>query len=151
MKTPLTCLSYNVRSLGLGKKGVRKRSDIRNYLKNAEPRLEIILLQETHFGIRDCLTSTSQLHLKGGKQFWNEARYSAATGKYTRGTAIIVAERLVPFIEEHGVIIGSRAQYITFRFSSTCKIGVVNIYRYNQPEARTQMWRSLALWDIIAA
>lgn len=148
MIVPLTCVTYNVRSLGQGKNGARKRRDIRDYIKHADPKPEVILLQETHMGIRDCTTNTSQLHFKGGHQFWNEAKYSASTGKYTGGTGILVSERLAPYIEHHGVIISSRVQYITFRFSQTISIGIVNVYGYNQPAARTQMWRTLSLCDL---
>lgn len=142
---------YNVRSLCQGKNGARKRCDIRNFIKKADPRPEIILLQETHMGIRDCIASTSQLHFKGGKQFWNEAKYSAITGKYTGGTGILISERLVPFIENHGVIISSRVQFVTFKFSHTVSIGIVNLYGYNQPGARPNMWRMLGSFDLLQA
>lgn len=109
MKMPLNSVTYNVRSLGLGKQGIRKRCDIRNLIKYADPKPEIILLQEIHMGIRDCSTSTSQLHFKGGKEYWNKSKYSADSGKYTGGTGILISERLVPLVEDHGVLISSRA------------------------------------------
>lgn len=148
MLAPLTCVTYNICSLGQGNTGTRKRCDIRNFLKKADPQPEVILLQETHLGIRDCISSTSQLHFKGGRQFWNEAKYSASTGKHTGGTGILVSKRLVPFIEQHGVIVSSRVQYITFKFSAIVTIGIVNVYGYNQLGARTHMWHTLALHDL---
>lgn len=144
MLVPLVCVTYNIRSLDLGKHGARKRCDIRNFMKNADPKLDLILLQEIHMGIRDYIASISQLQFKGGKEFWNEARYSANSGKYTRRTGFLVAKRLIPFIESHGVLLSSRVQFITFRFLASITIGVVNLYGYNQPLARTQMWNSLA-------
>lgn len=148
MMTPLTIVTYNVRSLGQGKQGVKKRCDIRNYLKKADPKPDVLLLQETHMGIRDCMASTSQLHHKGGMKFWNEAKYSATTGKYIGGTSILVAEHLASLIEDHGVLIDSRAQYVTIRFSTHIKIGIVNIYGYNQPLARAHMWQTLAQHEL---
>lgn len=143
MNVPFTCATYNVRSLGLGKNRARKRCDIRQFIKNADPSPEVILLQEIHMGIKDCVASTSQLRFRRGKEFWNESKYSASTSKYNGGTSILVVERLIPYIADHGVIIGSRAQYITFRFSILVTIGIVNIYGYNQPVARARMWQSL--------
>jgi len=128
---PLTCLTYNVRSLGQGQQGARKRRDLRNFTNHLEPKPEIILLQEIHMGIRDCMAHTLQLRFKGGREFWNESTYSASTGKYKGGTGILIAERLIPFIEENGVMVGSRAQYIMFRFTPNIKIGIVNLYGYN--------------------
>lgn len=139
MMTLFPILSYNVRSFGSRKQGVKKRCDIRTYIRRADSKPELILLQEIHLGIRDCVTQTSQLHFKGGKEFWNKSKYMAETGKYRGGTGILVAERLIPYIEDHGVLISSRVQYITFRFSPSMKIGVMNVYGYNQPAARARM------------
>lgn len=144
MRTPLTIVTYNVCSLGLGKQGVKKRCNIRNYMRRAESKPNVILLQETHMGIRECATLTSQLHFKGGQEFWSEAKFSATTCKYTGGIGILVVERLIPHIEDHGVLIGSRAQYVMLRFSPQVKIGIINIYGYNQPAARVSMWRKYA-------
>lgn len=108
MLAPLTCITYNIHSLGQGKTGAKKRCDARNFIKKADLQPKVILLQEIHLGIRDCISNTSQLHFKGGRQFWNEAKYSVSIGKYTGGTGILVSERLVPYIEHHGVIISSR-------------------------------------------
>ena len=70
----------------LKNKVYKKRCDIRNYIKKTDPKPELILLQEIHLGIRDFMTQTSQIQFKGGKEFWNESKYSVTTGKYSGGT-----------------------------------------------------------------
>lgn len=107
MMSPLIAITYNVQSLCQGKKGVRKRCDIRNFINKSVPKPEVILLQEIHYGIRDCIANTSQLHFKRGLQFWNESKFSATSGKYKGSTTILVSEQLAPYVEDHGVLISS--------------------------------------------
>lgn len=64
-------------------------------------------------------------------------------GKIHRGTGILVAERLIPFIEHHGVLVSSKAQFFMLCFSKTTTIGIINLYGYNQPLACTRMWNTL--------
>jgi hypothetical protein len=58
--------SLNIKSLGQGIQGVKRHCDIWNFLKNNSPQLKVILLQEHHMGMHDCLRETSQngLHRK---------------------------------------------------------------------------------------
>ena len=95
---------YNVRNLGQGSEGVRRRKDIKNFFTHTMPRAEILLLQEHHFGADDCEAKTRRIEFKGGAGLWN-ATFNAATGRFTGGTAILTSARILQSLEHHGVIV----------------------------------------------
>jgi hypothetical protein len=94
-------------------------------------------------GHHDYLENTSQIYYRGGIDLWNSSKYSAITGKYSGGTGILLNDRLTSLIEEYQVIIPSRAQHVTLRISPQLKIGIMNIYGYNQLATRVHMWNTL--------
>jgi hypothetical protein len=56
-------------------------------------------------GLQDYLKQTIQLNFKGGTNFWNDALYSVKFNRFKGGIVIILLAKLVPLIEEHGVLI----------------------------------------------
>jgi len=90
------------------------------------------------------MANTSQIQFKGTQAFSNESKYSARIGNYRGRTGILVSKRLVPFIEDYGVLLSNRDQYITLRFSVNLTISLTNLYGYNQLTVHANMWHSLA-------
>jgi len=86
------------------------------------------LLQKHHIGLQDCLKKTNQLDFKGGINFWSDALYLANNNRFEVGTKIIVFVKIAPLVEQHGVLILSQVQFVTFRLSPLVKIGIICIY-----------------------
>jgi hypothetical protein len=105
-KHDMVVASWNIKSFSQGVQGVRWHFDICNFFRKAVPQLKVILLQEHHMKLQDCLKKISQIDFKGGVSFWNNALYTAKFNQFKGGTAIIVSVRLAPLIEKHGVFIG---------------------------------------------
>ncbi|KAG0571961.1 hypothetical protein KC19_VG056700 [Ceratodon purpureus] len=141
----LTIASYNVSTLGHDIHGVNKRNEIKDFFDKANPQASIILLQEHHLPLEDCLENTRQLDYKGGASFWNHAVYNALGDRFKGGTAIIVGAKLTPFILDNGVLVESRVQYIVFDLGEGLKIGILNVYAHNHTVARQRLWSKLRL------
>lgn len=81
----LTVATENIRSLGhtvFGVFGVRKRKEFKDFMAKANPQPNIILLQEHHFSLEECMEKTHSLDLKGGTSLWNNALYSAKGARF---------------------------------------------------------------------
>lgn len=135
--------SWNVRSLGQGLQGTRKRSEIKSFLTRQVPQCEIILLQEHCFSMEDCLDSTQQLHFRGGCSFWNNALYTATGDKYHAGTALLLSKTFKDRITGKGAPVEGRAQFVTLVVNKQ-SIGILNIYAPNDTGARARFWSKLA-------
>lgn len=107
--TQLVIASHNVRSLGQGMQGVRKRGDLRDFYKKADPQPQILLIQEHHYSYEDCLELTDQLQFKGGASFWNNAIYSPDGGRFSGGTGISISKMLADKVIDCGVLEEARA------------------------------------------
>ena len=94
------------------------------------PRTSILLLQEHHLPLDDCLHRTQQLEHKGGAHFWNSASYTTLGDRFFGGTGILVSPPLTPFIVDQGIVLDFRAQYIILEIDKM-KIGVLNLYAPN--------------------
>jgi len=46
-------------------------------------------------------------------------------------------------VEEHGMIILGRVQYLTFKLSSSIKVGIMCIYAQNYITRRARLWQTL--------
>lgn len=140
----ITIASQNVRSLGKGFTGSRKRKEIKDIFKQTTPPTDILLLQETKSPELACLNQARLVEFRGGTSFWNEASFSAQTVRYTGGTGIILAERLSTLVIQHGVLYPGRAQYIILQFSPHLKLGILNIYGFSHTGPRAMLWNDLA-------
>jgi hypothetical protein len=76
-------------------------------------------------GLQDCLKKTSQMDFKGGASFWNDVLLSIKKKRFKGSTSIILSCRLIPLVEEHGVIIPRKVQYLIFKLSSIVKVGIM--------------------------
>jgi hypothetical protein len=108
----------------------------------------VILLQEHRLDIADCTRRFEQFNFLKGAVFWNEAIYLAREDSLVGGTAILFAPRLVDKLYEHGVIVQSRAQYITFMLTPTVKIGKLCIYGYSHTGPRSSLWQRIAEYSL---
>ena len=124
--------TLNIQSLGHGTFGVRKRAELRDFLDKQIPKTGVLLLQEHHLSLDNCLHHTQQLEHKGGAHFWNSDSYTALGDRFSGGTGILVAPLFTPFIVDHRVVIDSRAQFIMLEIYKM-KIGILNIYTPNLP------------------
>lgn len=93
----LTIATQNIRSLGQGLLGVRKRKEFRDYIDKSNPQLGLILLQEHHMHLDDCLRMTHQLDYKGGVSLWNNALFNAEGGRFKAGTGILIGAKLAHY------------------------------------------------------
>jgi exonuclease III len=139
----LTLVSLNICSLGQGILGIRRRRELRDFLNKAEPQPTIILLQEHHMSMEDCLTKTKQLDYKGGSSFWNHATYSARGDRYKGGTGIILGAKTGALVTDSKVIVEAQAQYVLIKINKQT-IGILNIYAPNHTAARARFWNQIA-------
>lgn len=47
-------------------------------------------------------------------------------------------------VEQHGVLIPSQVQFVTFRLSPSVKIGIIFIYAHNQSSKHVRLLQTLA-------
>lgn len=143
MITDLVIASHNVRSLGQGMQGVRKRCDLRAFYRKANPQPQVILLQEHHYSAEDCADLTIQLEFRGGVSFWNNASYSPDGGRFSGGTGISIAKSLADKVLECGVLDEARAQFVIFKVNRE-SLGIMNVYAPNCTGQRAAFWNKLA-------
>ena len=140
----LMIATKNTRCLGQGFFGRRKRKEIQHLFKHTVPRADIILLQETKLPEEACLKQARFIEGKGGTSLWNEASFSAQTGKYTGGTGIILSEKTSLAGTHHGILFPGRAQYVVINLSPRLQLGVINVYGFNDTGPRAMLWNHLA-------
>jgi exonuclease III len=140
----ITIATQNVRGMGQGFMGRRKRQELKDLFKNTIPPTDIILLQEIKIPELACLNQARFLELKGGSSLWNEATFSAQSARYKGGTGMVLSERLATTITNHGVLYPGRAQYATFQLSPLLHLGIINVYGYNNTGPRAVLWNHLA-------
>ena len=140
----LTIATQNVRSLGQGLAGRRKRKEIKNFFKLTTPTTDILLLQETKLPEEACLKQARYIEFRGGTSLWNESSFSAQSGRFKGGTGIVLSERIAAAVTHHGILYPGRAQYITIRLSPILHIGIINVYAFSHTGARAMLWNHLA-------
>jgi hypothetical protein len=84
------------------------------------------------------------MDFKRGANFWNDALYLVEFNRFKGGIVIIVLVKLAPLIEEHGVLILGRVQYVIVRLSTTMKIRIMNVYAPNFTMGKARLWQTLA-------
>lgn len=140
----LTIATQNTRGLGQGFIGKRKRKEIQHIYNNTTPKVDLLLLQETHLSEEASLKQAKFIEFRGGSSLWNEASFSAQSGRHTGGTGIILSERLAGVITHHGVLFPSRAQYVVLNLSARLQLGIINVYGYSDTGPRAMLWNHLA-------
>ncbi|KAG0573055.1 hypothetical protein KC19_VG144800 [Ceratodon purpureus] len=139
----LAIATHNIRAMGKGIVGIRKRCDLRDFYRKATPQPQVILLQEHHMSLEECFTQTQQIHFKGGICLWNNATFSAESGRFKGGTGIIMSRHLAPAIQDSGVIIEATTQYVILEVNDVT-VGILNLYAPNTPGTRAVFWAKLA-------
>ena len=140
----LTIASQNVRGLGHGFLGSRKRKELKDIFKQTTPATDILLLQETKISENASLKQARFIEFRGGSSLWNEATFSAQTARYTGGTGIILSEKLSTLVVQHGVLYPGRAQYVILQLSPHLKLGILNVYGFSDTGPRAMLWNHLA-------
>ena len=140
----LTIATQNVRCLGQGFNGRRKRKEIKDIFKNTTTPTDILVLQEIKLTEAACLKQARFIEPKGGISFWNEGNFSAQTCRFTGGTSIVIGEHLIQSVTNHGVLYPGRAQYITVQLSQQLHIGILNVYGFSETGPRAMLWNHLA-------
>jgi exonuclease III len=140
----ITIATQNVRGLGQGFTGRRKRQELKDLFKNTTPATDILLLQETKIPEAACLNQARFIEFRGGSSLWNEAAFSAQSARYKGGTGMVLSERMATSITQHGVLYPGRAQYATFQLSTNLHIGILNVYGYSDTGPRAALWNHLA-------
>jgi exonuclease III len=140
----ITIASQNVRCLGRGFTGNRKRREIKDLYKRTTPQTDILLLQETKLPESACLKQARFIEFKKGSSLWNEGSFSAHTTRFKGGTGIILSERMTEVITGHGVLYLGRAQYITIQLSTNLHLGILNVYGFSHSGPRAMLWDHLA-------
>jgi exonuclease III len=136
--------TQNTQSLGQGFNGKKKRKEIQSFFKNTTPRTDVLLLQETKLPEEACLKQARFLEFKGGSSLWNEASFSALSGKFTGGTGIILSERMAAITTHHGILFPGRAQYVVLNLSQRLQLGIINIYGFSETGPRAMLWNHIA-------
>lgn len=124
--------------------GKRKRKEIQDLFKNATPKAEVLLLQETKASEEASLKQARFVETRGGTSLWNEASFPARTTKYTGGTCIVISERLALAVTHHGVLFLGRAQFVVINLSSRLQLGIINVYDFSDTGPRAMLWNHLA-------
>lgn len=123
----LTVAIENIGNVGDGVFGVRKIKELKDFMTKANPEPNIIVLQEHHFSLEECMEKTHSLDFKGGTSIWNNALYLAKGAKFSAGTTIVVRKQLASCIIESKAIIEGRAQFALLQLGSR-REGILNIY-----------------------
>jgi exonuclease III len=144
----LTIATQNARGLGQGFTGNKKRREMRDLFRKSTPAADIILLQEIKLLEPACLKQARFIESRKGISLWNEGSFSARTTKIKGGTGIIIAERLVESISNHGVLYPGRAQFVTLQLSPNLLIGILNVYGFSEPGPRAMLWNHLAQTEL---
>ena len=144
----VTIATQNIRSLGKGFLGKKKRKDIKSLFTHATPSTDILLLQETKLPESICLKHARFVEFRGGSSLWNEASFSAQSGRFKGGTGIILSERMASSITHHGVLYPGRAQYVVIQLSPQLHLGIINIYGFSHTGPRSTLWNHLAQVDL---
>lgn len=110
--------------------GVRKRGDLRDFYKKADPQPQVLLFQEHHFSSEVCIDLTDQLQFKGGTSFWNNVVFSPDGGRFSGGTGISLSKALADKVTDAGVLEEARAQFLILKINGL-SIGILNIYAPN--------------------
>lgn len=134
-----TIASPNVRGLGQGFIGSRKRKELKDVYKQTTPPTDILLLQETKISEQASIKQAKFIEFRGGTSLWNEANFSTQTARYTGGTCIILSERLSTAVVQHGVLYLGRAQYVILQLSPHHKLGILNVYGFSDTGPRAML------------
>lgn len=140
----LTVATQNVRGLGQGLAGRRKRKELRNLCQLTTPPTDILMLQETKLLEDACLRQKRNIEFKRGTSLWNEGSFSAQSGRVKGGTCIILSERMSAAVTHHGVLFPGRAQYVVVKLSPMLHIGIINVYAFSHTDPRAMLWKHLA-------
>jgi exonuclease III len=140
----LTVGTQNVRGLGQGLAGRRKRKELKTIFTHTTPSTDILLLQETKLPEEACLQQARYIEFRGGTNLWNEGSFSAQSGRIKGGTSIILSERMAASVTHHGILYPGRAQYVVIQLSPHFRIGIINVYAFSHTGPRAMLWRHLA-------
>lgn len=140
----LTLATQNVRCLGQGFIGNKKRKELKEIFTRTTPTTDILLLQETKLPEDVCLKQAHFIEFRNGTSFWNEGSFSARTTRFKGGTGIVLAERLIDSVTGHGVLYPGRAQFVTLQLSSGLHLGIINVYGFSDTGPRAMLWNHLA-------
>lgn len=105
----ITIATQNVRSLGQGFIGSKKRKELKNIFKQTTPATDILLLQEIKLPKASCIKQARFIEFRGGSSLWNEVTFSTQTARYTGGTGIVLSEMMATLVTQHGVLYLGRA------------------------------------------
>ena len=144
----ITIATQNVRCLGQGFMGNRKRKEIKEIYKQTTPPTDVLLLQETKLPEAACLKQARFIEFKNGTSLWNEGSFSARTIRFKGGTGIILTERMAGLITGHGVLYPGRAQFVTLQLSTNLHLGILNVYGFSDTGPRAMLWNHIANTDI---
>ena len=140
----ITISTQNTRSLGRGFLGRRKRKEIKSVYLQTTPTTEVLLLQEVKLPEEACLKQAKLVETRGGTSLWNEAYFSAQTGRFRGGTGIILSAKMTKLVTHHGILYPGRAQFVILNISPTLQLGIINIYGFSHTGPRAMMWAHLA-------
>ena len=112
IKEDISIASWNIRALSKGLASLRKKRETKNFLLNSHPTSKILLLQKHQYSQKDCLSLTKTLEFRLGTNLWNEASYCVQSQRYKNGAPILLHDSLIDKIEEHGILILGRLQFI---------------------------------------
>ena len=82
----LTIATQNVRGLGQGLAGRRKRKELKSLFQLTTPPTEILLLHEVKLSEEACLRQARYIEFRGGTSLWNEGSFLAQSGRFKGGT-----------------------------------------------------------------
>nr|PNR49656.1 hypothetical protein PHYPA_011552 [Physcomitrium patens] len=111
--------------------GVRKRRKMKELFARVTPRPDILFLQEHKYSLEECQIRAQKVDFLRYTSRWSDTRYSAARDSFTGGIGMLLSKKLAEQICEHGVIDSGRAQYVTLQLSHNLKLGIINVYGYN--------------------
>jgi hypothetical protein len=84
------------------------------------------MLEEHHLNGDDCVKYGQVVELKNGMGMWNSAAQLGNSQRWNTGTTILVAPRLSPTVEDHGIIMQGMcvicyAQDVRCKYPRDCK------------------------------
>jgi hypothetical protein len=133
--------SLNVRGLRVNSP---KQKEIKTWLASLPTPPQILLIHEHHLGKEDISNVGKGIEFWKGSSFWNSEIPMGCSQQTSAGTAILVDRMTAPLVEDNGILLKGRTQYITLQLTNNSSLTIVNVYAARSSNDRAPMWKRIS-------
>ncbi len=140
LERPLTLASLNVRGL---RGDTPKLKEIKAWMASLADPPQILLIQEHHLCKEGVQRFGKKMEFWNGTSLWNEGIPMGRSQRTSACTTILVDRATSPYIKDHGILVGGRAQYVTLLSPEGGSLTIINIYAQHISNERASIWRKI--------